>query len=448
MTVTVRVEMHQGAIDTLLTSPSGGVSTYLLRKGILVQNAAKRLCPVDTGRLRASITIATESSSAGTIVRVGTNVEYACILGGHTPVVTDRGTRTIGQIRVGDMVMTQSGDFRAVTATHRFSVLEKPDLIEIHTPWRADRGHKLTVTLDHKMLVERDGRFKWVPAGDLLMTDRIQIRRKVAYNKASGKLKTCQFCLTEYRQTEGRGQGKKFCSQDCRDGYWSENGYPTTGTKRTPEWRAAASERNKQRLIDRPDTHPNRNQSRPSGIEETLAAWLIMRGLEVTPKPYVGQWWPDFYVESEHRIYEADGAYWHQDQSKDIARDKAILDAFPGVEIVHLHFFDKRHTPDPLDLNPLPGVWYIPVNPSPSSYVEPTVFRGVEPLELRRYRYEDVRTHPKASRVPHLYDLTIEGEHSFIAGGMLVSNSYVEKGTSRMRARPYLAPALDEVMTT
>lgn len=42
---------------------------------LLVEAEAKRICPVDTGRLRASITY--EIDENGLIARVGTNVEYA-----------------------------------------------------------------------------------------------------------------------------------------------------------------------------------------------------------------------------------------------------------------------------------------------------------------------------------------------------------------------------------
>lgn len=46
--------------------------------GITVQNEARRLCPVDTGRLRSSIiTSGLQRDSRGAYVEVGTNVEYA-----------------------------------------------------------------------------------------------------------------------------------------------------------------------------------------------------------------------------------------------------------------------------------------------------------------------------------------------------------------------------------
>ena len=45
----------------------------LTMSGLVVETKAKELCPVDTGRLRASITSKVEGSSAF----VGTNVDYA-----------------------------------------------------------------------------------------------------------------------------------------------------------------------------------------------------------------------------------------------------------------------------------------------------------------------------------------------------------------------------------
>ena len=45
----------------------------LYRLGLMVQNEARRLAPVDTGRLRASITVKRTPDG----VTVGTNVEYA-----------------------------------------------------------------------------------------------------------------------------------------------------------------------------------------------------------------------------------------------------------------------------------------------------------------------------------------------------------------------------------
>jgi HK97 gp10 family phage protein len=49
----------------------------LWRLGLMVQNNARRLCPVDTGRLRSSITATRGRDGRGPYVAIGTNVQYA-----------------------------------------------------------------------------------------------------------------------------------------------------------------------------------------------------------------------------------------------------------------------------------------------------------------------------------------------------------------------------------
>lgn len=61
-----------------LTGTSGEVTRYLLKLGIRVQNQARINCPVDTGRLRASIGVSEHPAPGGvTAVRIGSDVEYA-----------------------------------------------------------------------------------------------------------------------------------------------------------------------------------------------------------------------------------------------------------------------------------------------------------------------------------------------------------------------------------
>lgn len=73
----VSIRYDQGALDRLFNSEQGHVGRFLLKKTIQVERAAKRLCPVDTGRLRSSITHSVERDGRGLVGFVGTNVEYA-----------------------------------------------------------------------------------------------------------------------------------------------------------------------------------------------------------------------------------------------------------------------------------------------------------------------------------------------------------------------------------
>lgn len=73
----VEFRLNRPNLDRLLEGRDGPVAKDLLRRAISVEGAAKRLCPVDTGRLRSSVTHALEQDSQGISAVVGTNVEYA-----------------------------------------------------------------------------------------------------------------------------------------------------------------------------------------------------------------------------------------------------------------------------------------------------------------------------------------------------------------------------------
>jgi HK97 gp10 family phage protein len=70
------IRFYPDALAQLLESTSGPVAKDLLRRTIKVESAAKRLCPVDTGRLRSSITHSVERDAKGLAGIVGTDVEY------------------------------------------------------------------------------------------------------------------------------------------------------------------------------------------------------------------------------------------------------------------------------------------------------------------------------------------------------------------------------------
>jgi phage gpG-like protein len=75
--VNVRHEFDQGAIHYFMQDPRGGVARDMYRRGQQVRNRAIQLAGVDTGRLRASISIDLVPREGTLAVRVGTPVEYA-----------------------------------------------------------------------------------------------------------------------------------------------------------------------------------------------------------------------------------------------------------------------------------------------------------------------------------------------------------------------------------
>lgn len=69
--------LDHAAVAQLFTSPTGPVALELARRAVRVERLAKRLCPVDTGRLRTSITWRLARDARGLLAIIGTNVEYA-----------------------------------------------------------------------------------------------------------------------------------------------------------------------------------------------------------------------------------------------------------------------------------------------------------------------------------------------------------------------------------
>jgi HK97 gp10 family phage protein len=69
------VIVDQAAVAALVRSDP--IAADLARKAVTVEGAAKRLCPVDTGRLRASISHRLGEDAESLFADVGTAVEYA-----------------------------------------------------------------------------------------------------------------------------------------------------------------------------------------------------------------------------------------------------------------------------------------------------------------------------------------------------------------------------------
>lgn len=68
---------HPAEVARLVKTPEGAFGRDLLRRALLVEAEAKRLCPVDTDRLRSSIAHEMGLDALGLYVDVGTDVEYA-----------------------------------------------------------------------------------------------------------------------------------------------------------------------------------------------------------------------------------------------------------------------------------------------------------------------------------------------------------------------------------
>lgn len=421
-------------LDTLLKVAMNEAS-------IVVESDAALLAPVDTGLLRKSVNHRVIERKGYPVGQIGTNVEYACIFGSDTIIKTLEGNKRITDVSVGDMVLTQTGEYRPVTKCIQRSAKEVPDLVTIECEYRKDRVHTITTTKEHKFIAIHDGRNKWIEAGHLTMDDQLFSMKKPAHNKGIHihPEKTCLNCGKKHRN-----QGKKFCSVDCRTEHWENGNNPHVGMKRSESGKRNMSYARERMLSEHPERHINRILSRKgfeTSVERRIREWLDSRGVDYKKQYRIGKSYADFYLPETNEVIEGDGAFWHQDQSIDIERDKRMLKVIPDLKITHLHFYEKRFSMN-IDPNPLPNVYYQVCNPHTDSFVNLEVFSPRKILSIKHHRYE--KTHRNHAMSAMVYDLTVDTVHSYYANGILVSNSFQEFGTSKMAAQPFLLPSLNK----
>jgi very-short-patch-repair endonuclease/ribosomal protein L37AE/L43A len=414
-----------------------------------INTEAKKNCPVDTGRLRASIHLSPVKPANKIVLSDG--VYYGCVFGAHTSVKCSDGLKTIGQVKIGDLVYAQDGLLHKVINTSRFLVEEKPGLVELEVEYRKNRVHKLVLTQDHKVLSSINGCGKWIKAGDLKNGNVVFSPIKKGKNKGLFLVeRISNNCLNCGKQFRTRLSEKKkynkgvFCCSKCKKEFYKGENNPNFGNKYSKKTRDLLSKKKKLFLKLNPDKHVNRILAKKgfmTNIEKQVFDWLNNSGIEFEKQKRIGNKFVDFYVPNLKLIIECDGAFWHKNQNKDVERDKYLLNKIKDFVIIHLHFVDYKWSKN-IVKNPLENVYYIKCNPSLNSFVNPDFFKEVKVLNVKKFEYKKNNKRNKAL----LYDLSVEGMHSFVANGVLISNSFQEFGTSRMRGKPFFRPALNKVV--
>lgn len=113
MTVRVTIRVNEEELRRLRTS--AGLQRDLFRRAQNVRGDAVRRCPVDTGRLRASITADVVPRDDTVVARIGTNVNYAIYVHEGTGIFGPTG-RPITPKRGRYLVWTPRGALRPVFA--------------------------------------------------------------------------------------------------------------------------------------------------------------------------------------------------------------------------------------------------------------------------------------------------------------------------------------------
>jgi hypothetical protein len=123
---TVRVNGTE--LRRALNSPQGPAVRALRRASAQVESEAKRRCPVDTGRLRASIHTELFTRGGDWIAKVGTNVHYGRYVEQGTGLYGPR-HRVIRPVRARVLRWVPRGSNKAVFARSVRGVRPRPYLV-------------------------------------------------------------------------------------------------------------------------------------------------------------------------------------------------------------------------------------------------------------------------------------------------------------------------------
>ena len=88
------LKLNPAELNALLRSPSGPVAAEVVRRSNRVLNKARRLCPVDEGRLRSSLAYEIRQDKGDIVGRVGTNLDYGLFIHEGTGIYAGKGPIT------------------------------------------------------------------------------------------------------------------------------------------------------------------------------------------------------------------------------------------------------------------------------------------------------------------------------------------------------------------
>jgi len=354
----------------------------------IIQAEAVRRCPVSAstkghtgGKLRQSIHIVKYDDKEAI---VGTNVPYACVVGSRHSIYcpNNKLNGNIGSYPYST-VLSKDGKAHKVIKRHKFSQTGKDEL-EVVSIRINKKINPLLVTENHLILILRDSYLQWMSARELRRTDKVFRKRSHnAITNNSNKTKFVCVCGKEFlvENSSLKHRTPKYCSQKCYYRY----------------------------------THHNRNEGKH---------WTLK--------------------ESQKR-YDKDNPAWNNGSSfepydwrfnnklrKQVKkRDKYTCQICGSKRQLVIHHMDWNKENSNIDnLVTLCRSCHgkqkrldceLPI-------INLDKFKPISILELKRITLKRKRQ----SHLPNIYDLSIKNENSFVCGGILIHNSYVEYGTKAM----------------
>ncbi|MCI0632489.1 MAG: phage portal protein [Actinobacteria bacterium] len=335
------------------------------------------------------------------------------IVGARTQILTREGWKAVSKVKVGDHVLTHRDRFCRVSRAE--SKWYDGPTVKIEIGCKAVR--RVHVTYGHPILVNRDGGDMWVLAENVRETDDVYVNG-VPCVDCGGVIPAgshyppdlatarCHPCNVK-AQNESPSMRKK-----QRDAVRAFNKKKWTAAARKAQAERWTGEKSPVRAALKARGRKNYGQSWP---ERKVAWWLAKQGIAFEPQwmfrygPKNSRGFADFYLPGPRIVVECDGSTHREDPvvaERDRAKDEYLVSQ--GIRV--LRFTDLQIREDV-------GIIADPIREACCIVRHP----------IKRVVHATIRHNP-------VYHLTVEGDESYIAGGVVVHNC------------PFCAPMKDKLV--
>src|SRR3972149_1218831 len=435
-----------------------GIAGYLRSKAAEISEERGKLI-VETELMTAMNLVETETFRRNGIEFVKwitAEDERVCILGGRTKIKTLEDYKEIRNIKVGDYVLTHKDRYKKVTKT--FKRKYYGEVVRIVLSALKDRNSiQLTVTKNHKILVRRNNRKKWIIAWNLKNDDLVYVEGKKCDCKKIIPFyySRCFSCKTKEinkRRWMREGEKEKLKYFNIKYGKvklmrkvfkekWKDPEFrqnlidKMSNTKKeqwmyNPELRKKAIELGKKWFATDPNhplklitkeqrlkglknalTNRGRNHLGNSYLEKKMKWFLEKESIKFTPQWFYrykdgNDWkyaWADFMLPTINTVIECDGFFHEKLRTKQ--RDK-IKDNYLVEKGFNILRFDKEEIRNNFD--------------KVASMIKG--LNCITTIPIKKLIKWHLKSRIKDNPCQTVYNLEVEEDQSYTANGMIVHN--------------------------
>jgi len=329
-----------------------------------------------------------------------------CFIDQNTPILCSDGFKGIGQIKIGDKVLTHKGKFKHVRRIYRGRISSGSEVVRI-----VSSNKSLTITPEHRLLTQSG----WKEARHISIDDSLMIlsvpcarcNKPIPYYNKYCSISCCSLNTTDRQWSDPQHKHRKNISEKASRQMHKEY---RNGTRNRFEITQKARKvcYSKYGNGGYLGIMENKEKKFPSIHPPEIHTEKMLKQLK---KEYCSQFWledinrrVDFYLPQEKKFIECDDVRYKSSKDLEVVkqRDVEILLQYPD------HTIEHRIYRDGLYIETLKEIDLLQLNHS-DSYL----FTSIPVIRVEKYRLKNAKS---------LYNFSVEGDESYLAKGIVSHN--------------------------